>query len=73
MGRKVSWDGDGGGRKRGDGYRKWPSVRTERSCRTNQMPIRSSGSVRRNAEADKLPIRFRVNMPVGCELLTGIR
>jgi hypothetical protein len=63
----------GEGRGGGGGYRKWPSVRTERSCRTNQMPIRSSGSVRRKAEADKLPIRLRVNMPVGCELETGIR
>lgn len=47
-------------------YRKQPSVRTERSCRTNQIPILSSGSVNLKAEAAKLPIRFRVNMPPGC-------
>lgn len=44
---------------------KLPSVRTLKSCKTNQMPILSPGSVRRNALAAKLPIRFLVNMPIG--------
>lgn len=30
----------------------------------NQIPILSLGSVRRKALADKLPIRFLVNIPV---------
>ncbi len=62
-------DGEGG---EGKGtYRKVPSVRTERSCSTNQIPIRSSGSVSLNALAARLPIRFRVNIPWGAVLLTG--
>jgi hypothetical protein len=57
--------GEGKGRREGKGkYRKFPSVRTLRSCRTNQIPLLSSGSVRRKALADKLPIKFLVNMPV---------
>lgn len=43
--------------------RNGPSVRTLRSCKTNQMPIRSSVSASRKALAAKLPMRFRVNMP----------
>jgi hypothetical protein len=43
-------------------YRNRPSVRTERSWRMNQIPLLFSGSVRRNALADRLPIRFLVNM-----------
>lgn len=45
--------------------RKFPSVLTLKSCNTNQMPIRSSGSVSLNAEAAKLPIKFRVYIPCG--------
>jgi hypothetical protein len=41
-----------------------PSVRTLKSCKINQIPFFSEGSVRRNALADKLPIKLRVNMPV---------
>jgi hypothetical protein len=63
MGWKIWVEDD---QERGRPYLNSPSVRTERSCSTNQMPIRSSGSVRRNAEAARLPMRFRVNMPVGC-------
>lgn len=50
---------------------KQPSVRTLKSCKTNQIPILSPGSVRRNALAAKLPIRFLVNMPVGAVEETG--
>src|SRR3569833_4240341 len=46
-------------------YRKFPSVRTLRSWRMNQMPILSWGAVRRKALAARLPMRFRVNMPCG--------
>jgi len=51
--------------------RKFPSVRTDKSCSTNQIPILSSGSVSLNALAARLPIRFRVNIPWGAVLLTG--
>jgi hypothetical protein len=61
------WDAEG----EGDKYRKVPSVRTERSCKTNQIPILSSGSVSLKALAARLPIRFRVNIPWGAVLLTG--
>ena len=30
------------------------------------MPILSLGSIKRDALAARLPIKFRVNMPVGC-------
>ena len=52
-------------------YRKFPSVRTDKSCSTNQIPILSSGSVSLNALAARLPIKFRVNIPWGAVLLTG--
>ena len=60
----------GGGKEK---YLNVPSVRTERSWSTNQMPIRSSGSVSLNALAARLPIRFLVNIPWGAVLLTGTR
>lgn len=55
--------------------RKLPSVRTLKSCKINQIPFFSDGSVRRNALADRLPIRLRVNMPdaVGETGTTAIR
>lgn len=53
-------------------YRNGPSVRTLRSCKTNQMPMRSSVSASRKALAAKLPMRFRVNMPWGCPPTTAI-
>ena len=40
-----------------------PSVRTERSWRTNQIPRTSLSSFNRNAEAVRLPIRFLVKDP----------
>src|SRR5947209_6882778 len=56
-------------------YRNCPSVRTLRSCKMNQMPILSPGSVRRKALADKLPMRFLVNIPVAAGIggATAIR
>ena len=45
-------------------YLKRPSVRTDRSCSTNQKPTFPSVSVRRKAFTVRLPIRFLVNMPV---------
>ena len=46
----------------------FPSVRTERSWRMNQMPISFLSSFNRKAEAVRLPIRFLVNCPpwAGC-------
>jgi len=45
--------------------RNWPSVRTERSWSTNQIPILSDGSVNLKALAARAPMRFRVNIPCG--------
>jgi len=66
----VGWVGE---RRREETYLNVPPVRTDRSCRTNQMPILSSGSVNLNALAARLPIKFRVNIPCGAVLLTGMR
>ena len=48
-------------------YRNEPSVLTLRSCRMNQTPILLSGSVSLKALTQRLPIRFRVNIPLGAE------
>lgn len=45
-------------------YRKLPSVRTDKSCKTNQNPTLPSVSFSRKAFTVRLPIKFRVNMPV---------
>lgn len=47
---------------------KVPSVLTLKSCRINQIPIIPSGSVNLNALTHKLPIKFRVNIPLGALL-----
>lgn len=47
---------------------KLPSVLTLKSCRINQIPIIPSGSVNLNALTHKLPIKFRVNIPLGALL-----
>ena len=49
-------------------YRKEPSVRTLRSCKINHTPICPSGSVSLKALTQRLPIRLRVNMPLGADL-----
>jgi hypothetical protein len=43
-----------------ESYLNVPSVRTERSCRTNQKPVLPSGSLRRKALTVFMPIRLRV-------------
>ena len=48
-------------------YRKLPSVRTLRSWRMNQTPISLFGLVSLNALTQRLPMRLRVNMPLGWE------
>ena len=64
--------GEGGkGRRKGGGrrftYRNCPSVRTLRSCRMNQTPMAPVGSVSLKALTQRLPMRLRVNMPLGAE------
>ena len=49
-------------------YRNEPSVLTLRSCRMNHTPKLFSGSVNLKALTQRLPIRFRVNIPLGCGL-----
>ncbi len=67
---RVSWldvgleRGGEAGRVR---YRNEPSVLTLRSWRMNQTPIRFSQSVNLKALTQRLPIKFRVNMPLGWE------
>jgi hypothetical protein len=51
-------------RQRDDTYRKSPSVRTDRSWRTNQKPTLRVVSSSRKALTVRLPMRFLVNMPV---------
>jgi len=51
----------------GERYRKEPSVLTLRSWRMNHTPIWPSGFVSLKALTQRLPIRLRVNMPVGAE------
>lgn len=48
-------------------HRKDPSVLTLRSCNMNQTPMELSGSVSLKALTQRLPIRFRVNIPLGWE------
>lgn len=43
-----------------------PSVLTLRSCKMNQMPSSELGSVNLKALTQRLPIKLRVNMPLGC-------
>lgn len=49
-------------------YLNQPSVLTLMSCRTNHIPIFSEGSVSRAALHARLPIRFRVYMPLACDV-----
>lgn len=53
--------------------RKLPSVRTLRSCITNQTPCFSWSSCRRNALALRLPIKFRVKALFGDSFGGGCR
>jgi hypothetical protein len=64
--------GGGSIRRKDKTHRNMPSVRTDRSCSTNQTPILSIGSVNRNALAERDPIKFRVNMPVAVGIADGI-
>jgi len=45
--------------------RKLPSVLTLRSCKINHTPITPSGSVSLKALTQRLPIKLRVNIPLG--------
>ena len=49
-------------------YRKVPSVLTLKSCKMNQIPKSFSGYVSLKAAQARLPIRFLVNIPPGCDL-----
>lgn len=52
-------------------YRKKPSVRTERSCSTNQYAFSPSTSASSEALTERLPMRLRVYMLLPFALLLG--